>query len=99
MDGLIAPPPRNTSIGSYHIVVPDPAAAGAAQDSLTASVTDKVGPFSFAGRFTLGKDRSFLLEGTLAPRGATPPALVRSLELLGPADATGRRPVSVSGTL
>jgi hypothetical protein len=25
--------------------------------------------------------------------------LVRSLELLGPADATGRRPVSVSGTL
>jgi hypothetical protein len=99
MDGLIAPPPRNTSIGSYHVVIPDPAAAGAAQDSLTARVTDKEGPFSFEGRFTLGKDRSFLLEGTLAPRGATPPALVRSLELLGPADATGRRPVSVSGTL
>jgi general secretion pathway protein N len=99
MDGLIAPPPRNTSIGSYHVVIPDPAAAGAAQDSLTARVNDKEGPFSFEGRFTLGADRSFLLEGTLAPRGATPPALVRSLDLLGPADANGRRPVSVSGTL
>jgi hypothetical protein len=66
---------------------------------LHARVTDKEGPFSFDGRFTLGADRSFLLEGTLAPRGSTPPALARSLELLGPADAAGRRPVSVSGTL
>ncbi len=68
-------------------------------NALHARVTDKDGPFSFDGRFTLGADRSFLLEGTLAPRGNTPPALVRSLELLGPADAAGRRPVSVSGTL
>jgi general secretion pathway protein N len=99
MDGLIAPPPRNISIGSYHVVIPDPSAAEAAQDSLSARVTDKEGPFSFEGRFTLGADRSFLLEGTLAPRGTTPPALLRSLDLLGPADANGRRPVSVSGTL
>lgn len=99
MDGLIAPPPRSTTIGSYHVVIPDPQAGAAGADELHARVTDKDGPFSFEGRFTLGADRSFLLEGTLAPRGSTPPALVRSLELLGPADATGRRPVSVSGTL
>jgi len=99
MDGLIAPQPRNTSIGSYLVEIPDPAAADAADETLTARVTDKEGPFSFEGHFTLGADRSFLLEGTLAPRGATPPALLRSLELLGPADSSGRRPVSVSGTL
>lgn len=99
MDGLIAPPPRSTTIGSYHIVIPDPQAGATGEDELHARVTDKDGPFSFDGRFTLGADRSFLLEGMLAPRGSTPPALVRSLELLGPADATGRRPVSVSGTL
>ena len=99
MDGLIAPPPRSTTIGSYHVVIPDPQAGATGADELHARVTDKDGPFSFDGRFTLGADRSFLLEGTLAPRGSTPPALVRSLELLGPADATGRRPVSVSGTL
>jgi general secretion pathway protein N len=99
MDGLIAPPPRNISIGSYHVVMPDPAATAAAAGELTARVNDKEGPFSFEGRFTLGADRSFLLEGSLAPRGNTPPPLVRSLELLGPPDADGRRPVSVSGTL
>jgi len=98
MDGIVAPPPRSTTIGSYHIVMPDPAAAPVAGE-LTAHVSDKEGPFSFDGRFTLASDRSFLLEGMLAPRGPTPPALQRSLELLGPADASGRRPLSVSGTL
>lgn len=98
MDGLVAPPPRSTTIGSYRIVIPDPAAAPSAGE-ITAHVSDKEGPFSFDGRFTLESDRSFLLEGMLAPRGPTPPALQRSLELLGPADASGRRPVSVSGTL
>jgi general secretion pathway protein N len=99
MDGLIAPPPRNTSIGSYRVEMPDPQASGSDGDRLTARVTDKDGPFSFEGRFTLSPDRSFLLEGSLATRGNTPPALVRSIELLGPPDADGRRPVSVSGTL
>jgi len=98
MDGLVAPPPRGTTIGSYLVVMPDPAATSAPGE-LTARVNDKEGPFSFDGRFTLSPDRSFLLEGMLAPRGPTPPALARSLELLGPADASGRRPLSVSGTL
>jgi hypothetical protein len=35
----------------------------------------------------------------LAPRGPVPPAMERSLQLLGPADASGRRPFSVGGTL
>jgi general secretion pathway protein N len=99
MDGLIAPQPRNTSIGSYHVEMPDPQSAGTTDGQLTARITDKEGPFSFEGRFTLGADRSFLLEGSLAPRGTTPPPLLRSLEMLGPPDANGRRPVSVSGTL
>jgi len=99
MDGLIAPPPRSTSIGSYRVVMPVPQAAPSTTGELTAEVKDKEGPFSFEGRFSLSRDRSFLLEGMLAPRGATPPSLARSLELLGPADASGRRPVSVSGTL
>lgn len=99
MDGLIAPPPRSTSIGSYHIEMPDPQATGGKAGDLTARVRDKEGPFSFEGRFTLAPDRSFLLDGSLAPRGNTPTPLLRSLELLGPPDASGRRPVSVSGTL
>jgi general secretion pathway protein N len=100
MDGLVAPPPRNVTVGSYRVVIPDPhAGAGPPEGGLSARVVDKEGPFSFDGRFTLERDRSFLLDGTLAPRGTTPPELARSLEFLGPADANGRRPVSVSGTL
>jgi hypothetical protein len=99
MDGLIAPPPRNASIGSYHAILPDPQAAAGAAPGISARVVDKQGPFSVDARLTLSADRSFLLEGTLAPRGDTPPALLRSLQLLGPPDAAGRRPFSVSGTL
>jgi len=99
MDGMIAPPPRNISIGSYHVEMPDPTASDATGGVLSARVTDKEGPLSFEGRLTLSPDRSFLLEGTVAPRGTTPAQLQQSLQLLGPPDANGRRPVSVSGTL
>jgi hypothetical protein len=106
LDGLVAPPPRSAEIGSYHAVFPHPrpqasAVTGAALDpsALTAQVADKGGPFSVEGQLTVGRDRSFLLEGVLAPRGTVPPGMERSLQLLGPADASGRRPFSVSGTL
>jgi hypothetical protein len=99
MDGLVAPPPRNASIGSYHAVLPDSKSLAKPGDGISARVTDKEGPFAVDGRLTLSPDRSFLLEGTLAPRGDTPPALRRSLELLGPADSAGRRQFGVSGTI
>lgn len=99
VDTLIAPPPRNASIGSYHAVLPDPQAPAATTTGISARITDKEGPFAVDGRLTLGPGRDFLLEGTLAPRGDTPPALRRSLEILGPPDGAGRRPFSVSGTL
>ncbi len=99
MDGLVAPPPRNASIGSYHAVLPDPKSQTEPGAGISARVTDKDGPFAVDGRLTLSPDRSFLLEGTLAPRGDTPPALRRSLELLGPADSAGRRQFGVSGTI
>lgn len=98
MHDLVAPPPRNAIVGSFDVVMPDPQAA-AGGDELAGRVTDRQGPFSVDARLTLSRDRSFLLEGTLAPRGAVPPELERSLQLLGPADAAGRRPFSVSGTL
>lgn len=106
LEGLVAPPPRNAAVGSYHAVFPHPrpqasATTGAAPDpsALTAQVVDTEGPFSVEGQLSVGRDRSFLLEGVLAPRGPVPPAMERSLQLLGPADASGRRPFSVGGTL
>jgi general secretion pathway protein N len=101
MDELVAPPPRDANVGGFHVVLPHPDPQGDARlpDHLSAHVTDKNGPFAVDAQLTIGKDRSFLLEGTVAPRGAVPEDMARSLELLGPADAAGRRPFSVSGTL
>jgi general secretion pathway protein N len=104
LDGLVAPPPRNAPVGSFHVVMPHPRpqpSLSIPQDAanLTAQVNDKQGPFAVDGQLTVSRARSFSLEGTLAPRGPVPPAMERSLQLLGPADATGRRQFSVGGTL
>lgn len=104
LDGLVAPPPRNAPVGSFHVVFPAPQPQPSLSvpmdpSNLTAQVRDKDGPFAVDGQLTLGRSRNFALEGTLAPRGPVPPAMERSLQLLGPPDATGRRPFSVGGTL
>ena len=104
LDGLVAPPPRNAPVGSFHAVFPaaEPKPSlSVPQDpaNLTAQVADKDGPFSVDAQLTLSRTRNFAFEGTLLPRGQVPPAMERSLQLLGPADATGRRQFSVGGTL
>ncbi|HET7202153.1 MAG TPA: type II secretion system protein N [Steroidobacteraceae bacterium] len=105
IDGLVAPPPRNAPLGSFRAVFPHPQpqpSLSIAQDpgNLTAQVTDKDdGPFAVDAQLTVSAARMFSLEGTLAPRGAVPPAMQQSLQLLGPADASGRRQFSVGGTL
>jgi hypothetical protein len=104
LDGLIAPPPRSAPVGSFHAVFPAPQSKpslSVAQDpaNVTAQVTDKNGPFAVDAQLTLNRARNFAFEGTLAPRGPVPPAMERSLQLLGPADANGRRQFSIGGTL
>jgi hypothetical protein len=104
LDGLVAPPPRNAPVGSFHAVFPasqPKPSLSVPQDpsNLTAQVKDKDGPFSVDAQLTLSRARNFAFEGTLAPRGPVPPAMAQSLQLLGPADAAGRRQFSVGGTL
>lgn len=104
LDGLVAPPPRNAPVGSFRAVFPaarPKPSLSVPQDpsNLTAQVNDKDGPYSVDAQLTLSRARNFALEGTLASRGPVPPAMERSLQLLGPADATGRRQFSVGGTL
>jgi hypothetical protein len=98
LEGLAGPPPRDLVIGSYRAVLPDPQ-AGMGATEITARVTDKDGPFGVDARLTLSPDRSYVLEGTLHPRGDVPPALRQAIQLLGPADASGRRQFSVAGTI
>ncbi|HET9694623.1 MAG TPA: type II secretion system protein N [Steroidobacteraceae bacterium] len=104
LDGLVAPPPRNAPLGSFRAVFPHPRpqpSLSIPQDpaNLTAQVTDTDGPFAVDAQLTVSPARLFSLEGTLASRGDVPPAMERSLQMLGPADAAGRRQFSVGGSL
>ena len=92
---LTAPPPRVAALGSFRLSFPEQAG----NDGLIASVTQTDGPLLVDGQLTLGPDRSFLIEGRLAPRGTPSPDLANLLQVLGPPDAGGRRPFSLSGTL
>jgi general secretion pathway protein N len=103
LDGLVAPPPRNAPIGSFRAVLPHPSpqpSLSVPKDpaNLTARIVDKEGPYAVDAQLTLNRQRSFSLDGTLAPRGAVPQSMQRSLELLGPADASGRRQFSIGGS-
>jgi hypothetical protein len=97
--GLVVPRLNQSTIGSFEIRAPDPGAATAGAPAVTARVTDKDALLSVDAVLTLSPGRSFQLEGSVAPRAATPPDLLQALEFLGPADAAGRRPIGASGTL
>jgi hypothetical protein len=104
LDGLVAPPPRNVPVGSFHAEFPAPTqreslSVPADPSNVTASVRDKNGPFSVDAQLTLSRARNFALEGTLQPRGPVAQAMERSLQLLGPADTAGRRQFSIGGSL
>jgi hypothetical protein len=104
LDGLVAPPPRNAPFGSFHVVFPHPAPQPSLSvpvdpANVTAQVIDKEGPYAVDAQFTLSRRRAFALEGVLAPRGQVPETMRQSLELLGPADAAGRRQFSIGGSI
>ena len=92
---LTGPPPRSTKLGDYRLTFGEPQGAA---DNLTATVAQTEGPLLLDGELSLGRDRSFHLEGRVAPRGTPSQDLAYLLQALGPPDAGGRRPFSASGT-
>jgi general secretion pathway protein N len=93
--GLQAPPPGGAAIGSYAITFD----AGSARDGkLIGQIKDLEGPMQVAGTATLAGDRSYVVEGLVAPRAGAPQAVTDTLRFLGAPDAQGRRPFSVAGT-
>jgi hypothetical protein len=83
-------------LGSYSLRIAGPPDANGRQRG---ELADAGGPLALAGELLLGSDGQYELNGTVAARVAAAPDLARSLELLGPADAAGRRPFSLAGTL
>jgi len=95
---LLGPARRPVALGSYKITFPAEGAA-AAGDSLTGALSDLGGPFAVNGTVQLKKERSYLVQGMIATRPGAPHDMSRSLEILGPADAQGRRPFTFEGTM
>jgi hypothetical protein len=83
---------NNTPLGSYSVSFP-----GGSGDPI-GTLRDLEGPLALEGTLRLTPAPGFELEGVIAARQGAPPELVNSLRFLGSADATGRRPFSLSGT-
>jgi general secretion pathway protein N len=93
--GLQAPPPGGAAIGSYAVTF-DPASAS--DGNLVGQIKDLEGPMEVTGTATIAADRSYVIEGLVAPRADAPKAVTDTLRFLGAPDAQGRRPFSVAGT-
>lgn len=81
------------ALGSYRLAFP-----GATQAPFAGQLQDLGGPFEVQANVSIGADRSWQLQGTVATRGLDAQAFGQQLELLGPADANGRRQLSAAGT-
>ena len=93
--GLQAPPPGGAAIGSYAVTFPEKPAPGG---KLVGQIKDLEGPMQVSGTVTIGADRSYVIEGMVAPRAGASQAVTDTLRFLGAPDAQGRRPFSLAGT-
>jgi general secretion pathway protein N len=84
--------------GSYKLSFPAPG-VDAGEGVLAGEIVDLGGPLQIQGELELRPDRSYLVSGTVAARPDAPANLADQLQILGPADAEGRRPFSLEGTL
>jgi general secretion pathway protein N len=92
-------PARNpTNIGSYKVAFPAPNASADAT-TLVGAITDVGGPMQITGTLQLKSDRTYLIDGLIAARPDAPRDVSNALQFLGPPDAQGRRPFSLSGSL
>lgn len=89
---------RSPISGSYKLTFPAPDTSAPA-DALVGALSDLGGPLQISGELQLKPDRSYLIKGVVAARPDAPRALANQLQILGPADAQGRRQFALEGTM
>ena len=90
---LVQRRPRLT-LGNYELRF---AAPPATDGTISGQLRDLAGPLAVEGSVRLRPGREYELDGNVTARADAEPPLLRALELLGPADGNGRRPLSVAG--
>lgn len=81
---------RTTPLGDFELTFPP--------GSLHGNLRDLGGPLGVTGTVTLTDEPGYVVEGLVTTRAGTPPALARSISMLGTPDAAGRRAFSLAGT-
>lgn len=82
-------------LGSYEIVFD---AARSGPDARTGRIKDLGGPLEVTGSLQFTRPPGYLLQGMVRSRPEASPTLQRQLEILGPADAEGRRAFAQEAT-
>jgi hypothetical protein len=93
---LRAPGAGGAQLGDFELIVGEGAVG---TDRLTGRLSDLGGPLRVRGAIELLSDGRYFMSGEVAPGPGAGPAIFDTLSLLGPPDASGRRPFSVEGTL
>jgi general secretion pathway protein N len=90
----VHPPNTDLELGRFALDF-DPEAAR--PDSLVGRIRDLEGPVSVRAQLSIRRDRSYLVEGEVAPKPGAPPEVASTLAFLGPPDRAGRRGFSIQG--
>jgi general secretion pathway protein N len=94
MSGL-RPPGAQFEVGSYELNFDE---AASTPQQLTGRVRDLEAPMVVRGQLEIRPNRSYTLEGEVAPKPGAPPEVSNAVAFLGPADASGRRQFTITGT-
>jgi hypothetical protein len=86
---------QQPQLGDYLLTFPA-VASGAAPADPMATVQTLAGPWDVSGTLRLTADPGFAIEGWIKAKAGHS---IDGMESLGPADAAGRRPFSIAGTL
>lgn len=91
----LRPPGAQFEVGSYELNFDE---AGSTPQKLTGRVRDLDAPMVVRGQLEIQPNRSYTLQGEVAPKPGAPPEVANAIAFLGPADAAGRRQFAITGT-
>lgn len=91
----LQPPGAALNVGNYAVAFDE---GKSTPDELVGRVRDTEAPLVVRAQLVVQRNRSYVLEGEVAPKPGAPPAIAESVAFLGPADAMGRRAFTITGT-
>jgi general secretion pathway protein N len=95
---LVGPANQPTALGNFHVDFNGDAPKN--EEGVTGNVTSVGdGPLDVSGTLQLQPNRTYLINAQVGTRPTAPASIAKALQYLGPPDAQGRRPMSISATL